>query len=282
MKKMIVSMFLALVAIFLSACSGGGSDSSSGGGDYSGGSSTYAGAGSFCAYNYPEEACTILCDEIATSNSGNCNWNSGSGSSACGSYSYDSEYDYGYSVADVGSVGACILSNMGGTSGGTNGGTGSYDWNLCTKITSTTASTRCSTGTCEVGFSFNSNYLTANSCESAATTWRETQSSGGAGNNGNTGGDVYIERGECFEVVYSERGQACENSLTVKWRNICGDTLDLQSCMERTDGSWGCGIQLNIRSGEISNSGSYVCHATGNYEWRGRSSESTASFPVDH
>ena len=51
--------------------------------------------------------------------------------------------------------------------------------------------------------------------------------------------------------------------------------------MERSNGTWGCGLQPNIQSGQIS-SAAWVCEATGKYDWRGRSSDSSASFPIDH
>ncbi len=127
----------------------------------------YAGSGSFCAYNYPKDACDILCDDYS---SGDCSFHYGTGSGVCGSNRYDSKYNYGYSESDgLGSAGACILSYSGTTTLG-----GSYDWNLCTKTTSSYVYTQCGTGSCSSGYSFNSNYLSSSSCEYAATNWRNS------------------------------------------------------------------------------------------------------------
>ncbi len=75
----------------------------------------YAGPGSFCAYNYPQQACEIVCGEAETSPNMDCGWVAGTGPGPCGDVDYDQRYDYGYDSDNglgMGPPGACILTNI--------------------------------------------------------------------------------------------------------------------------------------------------------------------------
>ena len=81
------------------ACQGGGDDT--------------PGEGSFCAYNYPEEACNLVRSNFASIDSNiRVNFVAGSGASACAARGLtgDEAVDYGFTSSDgVGRVGACIV-----------------------------------------------------------------------------------------------------------------------------------------------------------------------------
>jgi hypothetical protein len=75
-----------------------------------GGGGDYGGSGSYCAYNYPEDACDIVCDAYNSSTYISCRFAAGTGDAPCGAMTYDNKYDYGYDGSyDGGRVGACIL-----------------------------------------------------------------------------------------------------------------------------------------------------------------------------
>jgi hypothetical protein len=184
---------------------------------------------------------------------------------------------------------------------GSHGNASSNDanWNLCGKTTDTNVYSQCTQTSCEPGYGLlANNYSSATSCENDATAWRDaavngtsyTPSGGSGGTSSASSGssssgndDAFVDQGHCFSVVFEEWGQTCgDKSLQVKWRNNCQETLDLRYCMERIDGTWSCGLEFDIQSGETSSEGAWICEATGKVEWRGRSSDSTVSFPQDH
>ncbi len=169
-------------------------------------------------------------------------------------------------------------------------------YNMCTKISSTQAEVVCTVYDCDSDFDLEGSYNIKSNCEVAAQYWLDNVSNSASGTDASsdTGSsddssssssgneDVYVEKASCFQVVSEEWDTACNNSLAVKWRNTCSETLDLKYYIERTNGTWSSGIQNNISSGETSSGGAWACEATGNYGWRGRSSDSSASFPVDY
>lgn len=79
----------------------------------SGGATTYSGSGSFCAYNYPKDACDIVINALPAG------WIAtfvpGSGIGACGNFpDVDSTWDYsglgsGLGCGQLGGCGACVI-----------------------------------------------------------------------------------------------------------------------------------------------------------------------------
>ena len=64
-------------------------------------------------------------------------------------------------------------------------------------------------------------------------------------------------------------GKSCGNkdSMNVRIRNNCSESVYVKVCVERTSGKWSCGSDSGLEAG-TTNAGFYTCHATGNYEWR--------------
>ncbi|MEA3418964.1 MAG: hypothetical protein U9Q90_06145 [Campylobacterota bacterium] len=285
LKKLIFTgMMIGASALFVGCGGGGGSDSSSG--SSSSGSSSGSSSSSDVKYN--------MCTRVSGTEA----------EVACTVYDCDPgfELDYSYNKKENCDAAAKYwLENVTGGSASSSGGSasGSSGWNLCGKTTDTHVHSQCTQTSCEPGYSLRANnYSSATSCENDATRWRDAivegssytpsgdsggTSSGSSGSSSSDNGDAFVDQGHCFSVVFEEWGKKCgDKSLQVKWRNNCQETLDLRYCMERTDGTWSCGLQFDIQSGATSGSGAYICEATGKVEWRGRSSDSTASFPQDH
>jgi len=61
-----------------------------------------------------------------------------------------------------------------------------------------------------------------------------------------------------------------KDSLAVKIINGTNKTIDCRVCLERTDGSWGCFLDSNVRPNELVGGGGwayFVCHSTGEVKW---------------
>ena len=294
-RKIISAIIVMSVSLILVGCGGGSSDSSSSGSSSSGSNVSSGSSSNNVQYN--------MCTKVSNTQA----------EVVCTVYDCDSDFDleYSYNIrSNCETAAQYWLNNVSNGSSGsgtssTSGSSGSSSWKLCGNITSTNVYSRCTQTSCESGYStVASGYSSSSTCENDASDWRysivnntsftpsETQgtsdtgaSGGSTGSSGSSGsGDVFIDRGSCFQEVFHEWGTLCgtSNSLQVKWRNTCSETLDLRYCMKRTNGEWSCGLEFAIQSGQTSSDGAWICDATGNVEWRGRSSDSSANFPNDH
>lgn len=71
---------------------------------------------------------------------------------------------------------------------------------------------------------------------------------------------------DCFSVA-SSKWKICENkkqSLTLKLKNACVETMQLQACIEKEDGKWECKWFRDIEKGKEVEFSS--CDSTGNYK----------------
>jgi hypothetical protein len=72
-----------------------------------------------------------------------------------------------------------------------------------------------------------------------------------------------IEWDDCVQVYNVRRGESCgtNQSLDMKVRNRCLETIDAKFCIERLNGSWDCGMQLDMPSG--AETSTFTCKSTG-------------------
>jgi hypothetical protein len=91
---------------------------------------------------------------------------------------------------------------------------------------------------------------------------------GGGGGGGN--GHQCTDLDQCLSVVDSLWGAHCgnSNSLDVTVRNGCNQNVLTQICLERTDGTWSCGLWEVGPGNEMD---FYTCEGTGSYLVTGRS-----------
>ena len=123
-------------------------------------------------------------------------------------------------------------------------------YNMCTKVSGTQAEVVCTVYDCDSDFDLEYSYNIKSNCETAAHYWLDnvTNNSGDTGSTNDTSSDssnntsndssgnedVYVEKASCFQVVSEEWNTACNNSLAIKWRNTCAETLDIRHCIDGT------------------------------------------------
>ncbi|MDD8058465.1 MULTISPECIES: hypothetical protein [Shewanella] len=63
-------------------------------------------------------------------------------------------------------------------------------------------------------------------------------------------------------------GNSCgsPDSLQIKVKNGCSQTIYVKMCIEKKDGKWSCGSDSSLAPGRT-NTGFYTCHATSRYKW---------------
>jgi hypothetical protein len=72
---------------------------------------------------------------------------------------------------------------------------------------------------------------------------------------------------ECVAIYDQKRGDNCNSSssFSIRIRNVCAEPIDARFCIERTNGTWDCGMHTNLRPGERTSY--YTCNSTF-YVWR--------------
>lgn len=90
----------------------------------------------------------------------------------------------------------------------------------------------------------------------------------------------FSQNDECVDVYEAEMGKACgsSNSLSIKYRNSCNQTIDIKVCLQRTNGAWDCGMSSDTRPNR--GSSYYICNSTGRYQWAWRETGSNLRFTI--
>lgn len=85
---------------------------------------------------------------------------------------------------------------------------------------------------------------------------------------------------DCVDVYESRMGTNCgsANSLSIKYKNSCNQTIDMKVCLQRTNGSWDCGMYSRANPGQ--GSSYFICNSTGRYQWAGRETGSNLRFNI--
>lgn len=105
----------------------------------------------------------------------------------------------------------------------------------------------------------------------------DTSYCGGSGGNSggnNTGTDHQCtDNTSCLTVVQQERGTWCgsETSLAVRVENRCSEDVMIHLCLQRSNGTWQCGVRARASFGE--SAFQYVCESTGSFQASGHAPE---------
>lgn len=69
--------------------------------------------------------------------------------------------------------------------------------------------------------------------------------------NEQAGPSSCLDRTSCIEVVSALAGTRCDDptSLSVTSRNNCSESIMIQTCIERSNGSWDCGLDSSVPPG---------------------------------
>ncbi len=96
---------------------------------------------------------------------------------------------------------------------------------------------------------------------------------GGGGTT--TPGPMCSDLSYCIEVLEAIHGElsTCTGTsgLRVRSRNNCDATIMIKTCLERTDGSWDCGLETSVSPGETNSY--WTCRSTGRYQLTGHAPE---------
>ena len=83
----------------------------------------------------------------------------------------------------------------------------------------------------------------------------------------------------CLEAFDVKRGDNCNasDSLSMRLRNRCAETIDAKYCLQRSNLSWDCGMDSGMKPGEQTSY--FTCHSTGTYRLMQRSAGSSEKLP---
>ena len=93
---------------------------------------------------------------------------------------------------------------------------------------------------------------------------------------------VIADMNSCIEISNFQRGTTCNNPASASMRvtNVCSQSIDMQYCLKRANGTWDCGMAFNTAPGGSTTY--YTCNGDmqGSYDYSARPAGSNERFPV--